>query len=161
LTQVANLKTNLSIIKSVIKSNQNRSKLLLERVLKIMKNKIKNKKISFLGVTFKANTDDMRESSSLKLIPYLAKKGAKITYYDPTGYKKEFKKIKNVFSASNIKEACNDADLIIIHTEWNDFKSLNFKNLNKKRSFIIYDMRNILSKKKINDKKIKYYSIGR
>ncbi len=154
-------KTNLSIIKSVIKSNQNRSKLLLERVLKIMKNKIKNKKISFLGVTFKANTDDMRESSSLKMIPYLAKKGAKITYYDPTGYKKEFKKIKNVFSASNIKEACNDADLIIIHTEWNDFKSLNFKNLNKKRSFIIYDMRNILSKKKINDKKIKYYSIGR
>ena len=95
------------------------------------------------------------------MIPYLSKKGAKITYYDPTGYKKEFKKIKNVFSASNIKEACNDADLIIIHTEWNDFKSLNFKNLNKKRSFIIYDMRNILSKKKINDKKIKYYSIGR
>ena len=154
-------KTNLSIIKSVIKSNQNRSKLLLERILKIMKNKIKNKKISFLGVTFKANTDDMRESSSLKMIPYLAKKGAKITYYDPTGYKKEFKKIKNVSSASNIKEACSNADLIIIHTEWNDFKSLNFKNLNKKRSFIIYDMRNILPKKKINDKKIIYYGIGR
>ncbi len=154
-------KTNLSIIKSVIKSNQNRSKLLLERILKIMKNKINNKKISFLGVTFKANTDDMRESSSLKMIPYLAKKGAKITYYDPTGYKKEFKKIKNVSSASNIKEACSNADLIIIHTEWNDFKSLNFKNLNKKRSFIIYDMRNILPKKKINDKKIIYYGIGR
>ena len=154
-------RSNLSIIKSVIKSNQNRSKLLLERILKIMKNKIKNKKISFLGVTFKANTDDMRESSSLKMIPYLAKKGAKITYYDPTGYKKEFKKIKNVSSASNIKEACSNADLIIIHTEWNDFKSLNFKNLNKKRSFIIYDMRNILPKKKINDKKIIYYGIGR
>ena len=154
-------KTNLSIIKSVIKSNQNRSKLLLERILKIMKNKIKNKKISFLGVTFKANTDDMRESSSLKMIPYLAKKGAKISYYDPTGYKNEFKKIKNVFNASNIKEACSNADLIIIHTEWNDFKSLNFKSLNKKRSFIIYDMRNILPKKKINDKKIIYYGIGR
>ncbi len=154
-------RSNLSIIKSVIKSNQNRSKLLLERILKIMKNKIKNKKISFLGVTFKANTDDMRESSSLKMIPYLAKKGAKISYYDPTGYKNEFKKIKNVFNASNIKEACSNADLIIIHTEWNDFKSLNFKSLNKKRSFIIYDMRNILPKKKINDKKIKYYGIGR
>ena len=154
-------RSNLSIIKSVIKSNQNRSKLLLERILKIMKNKIKNKKISFLGVTFKAITDDMRESSSLKMIPYLAKKGAKISYYDPTGYKNEFKKIKNVFNASNIKEACSNADLIIIHTEWNDFKSLNFKSLNKKRSFIIYDMRNILPKKKINDKKIKYYGIGR
>jgi len=126
-------KTNLSIIKAVIKSNKNRSKLLLDRVSKILKNKMKNKKICFLGVTFKANTDDMRESSSLSMIPYLAKKHAKVFYYDPTGYKKEFKKFKNVFNASSIKDACKDSDLIIIHTEWNDFKSLNFKNLNKKK----------------------------
>ena len=58
-------KTNLSIVKSVIKSNQNRKILLTKRILKIMNNKIKNKKITVLGVTFKANTDDMRESSSL------------------------------------------------------------------------------------------------
>ena len=77
--------TDLSIIKNVIKSNQNRSKILLNRVSKILKNKIRNKKICFLGVTFKANTDDMRESSSLNMIPFLSKKGAKIYYYDPTG----------------------------------------------------------------------------
>ena len=57
--------SNLSIVKSVIKSNQNRKMLLTKRVLKIMNNKIKDKKIAVLGVTFKANTDDMRESSSL------------------------------------------------------------------------------------------------
>ena len=154
-------KTDLSIVKSVIKSNENRSKLLLGRVLKLLNNKVKNKKICFLGVTFKANTDDMRESSSLTMIPYLAKRYAKIFYYDPTGFKKEFKKFKNVFNAPNIKDACKDSDLIIIHTEWNDFKSLNFKNLNKKRNFIIYDMRNILSNEKNTKGKIKYYSIGR
>ena len=153
-------KTDLSIVKSVIKSNSNRSKLLLDRVLKILNNKVKNKKISFLGVTFKANTDDMRESSSLTMIPYLAKRRAKVFYYDPTGYKKEFKKFKNVFNASSIKEACNDSDLIIIHTEWNDFKSLNFKNLNKKKKFIIYDMRNILPNEKFKKNKVKYYRIG-
>ena len=89
-------KTNLSVIKSVIKSNEKRSILLLNRVNKILNKKIKNKKILFLGVTFKANTDDMRDSSSLIMIPSLSKKGAIIKYYDPTGFKKEFAKIKNV-----------------------------------------------------------------
>ena len=84
------LKSNLSIVKSVIKSNQNRKILLTKRVLKIMNNKIKNKKIAVLGVTFKANTDDMRESSSLVLIPYLLKKGAKVSYHDPSGPKNEY-----------------------------------------------------------------------
>ena len=88
-------KTNLSIVKSVIKSNQNRKILLTKRINKIINNKIKNKKITVLGVTFKANTDDMRESSSLVLIPYLLKKGAIIKYHDPSGPKKEFKKTKS------------------------------------------------------------------
>ena len=74
-------KTNLSVIKSVIKSNENRSKILLERVNQILNKKIKNKKITFLGVTFKANTDDMRDSSSLKMIPSLSKKGAIIKIF--------------------------------------------------------------------------------
>ena len=154
-------KSDLSIIKSVIKSNENRSMLLLDRVSNILKNKIKNKKITFLGVTFKANTDDMRESSSLKMIPSLAKKGAIIKYYDPTGSKKEFQNLKNVFFSQNIKSACDDADLIIICTEWNDFKSLNFKSLSKKKNFIIFDMRNILSQERIKKDKIKYFGIGR
>ena len=154
-------KTDLSIIKAVIKSNKDRSKLLLNRVSKILKNKIRNKKICFLGVTFKANTDDMRESSSIKMIPYLSKKGAKVTYFDPTGYKKEFKNFKNVFNAKTIKEACKDSDLIIIHTEWNDFKSLNFEKLNKKKNFSIYDMRNILQNENIKKNNKRYFGIGK
>ena len=153
--------TDLSIIKNVISSNKKRSNLLLERVKKILKNKLKNKKICFLGVTFKSNTDDMRESSSLIMIPYLSKKGAIINYYDPTGYKNEFRKNKNVFYCSTIKKACENSDLVIIHTEWNDFKSLNFKNLSRKKNFMIYDMRNILSLEKIKKDKIKYFGVGR
>ena len=136
-------KTNLSIIKSVIKSNYKRSDLLSKRVNLILKNKIKNKVVSFLGVTFKANTDDMRDSSSLKLIPFLSKKGAKIKYYDPTGSKKEFKKLKNVEFSNSIKESIKGSDIVIIHTEWNDFKSINFKKFSKNKKLIIYDMRNI------------------
>ena len=154
-------KTNLSVIKSVIKSNENRSNLLLNRVYEILNKKIKNKKITFLGVTFKANTDDMRDSSSLSMIPALAKKGAKIKYFDPTGYKKEFSKIKNVYNANTIKESLDSSDLVIIHTEWNDFKSINFRNLVKTKKLIIFDMRNIYSPEKIRKQGFKYHSIGR
>ena len=153
--------TNLSIIKSVIKSNENRSNVLLKRVSKILNNKLKNKLICFLGVTFKSNTDDMRESASLKMIPFLSKKGAKINYFDPSGIKKEFNKFKHVNYSKSIKEACLKADLIIIHTDWNDFKSINFKSLVKKNNFIVYDMRNIYSPKKMKAQKVKYFGIGR
>jgi len=153
-------KINLSVIKSVIKSNENRSNILLNKVYGILK-KVKNKKITFLGVTFKANTDDMRDSSSLTMIPALSKKGALITYFDPTGYKKEFEKIKNVSYVNSIKKAIENSDLVIIHTEWNDFKSINFKNLVKGKKFTIYDMRNIYSPSKIQSQGFKYFSIGR
>ena len=153
-------KSNLSVIKSVIKSNQNRSDLLLKRLHSIIK-KINNKNISFLGVTFKANTDDMRDSLSLKLIPYLSKRGAKIKYYDPTGSKKEFSNLKNVDYSNSIQNCIAGSDLIIIHTEWNDFKSINFRKLSNNKKLIIYDMRNILSPTKIKKLGIKYFGIGR
>jgi UDPglucose 6-dehydrogenase len=154
-------KTNLSVIKSVIKSNENRSNILLNRVYEILNKKIKNRKITFLGVTFKANTDDMRDSSSLTMIPTLSKKGAIIKYFDPTGFKKEFAKIRNVSYENSIKKSVEGSDLVIIHTEWNDFKSINFRNLIKRKKFIVYDMRNIYSKSKIRSQGLKYFSIGR
>ena len=80
-------RTNLSIVKSVIKSNYDRVNLLTKRVHKILGNNLKGKKISLLGVTFKPNTDDMRDSTSLKMIPYLCNKGANVSYYDPSGEK--------------------------------------------------------------------------
>jgi len=153
--------TNLSLIKSVIKSNENRSSLLLKRVVDILKGKVKNKKICFLGVTFKANTDDMRDSSCLSMIPSLTKKGALINYFDPTGFKSELKNLKNVNFSKDINSAIKDSDLIIIHTEWNDFKSINFKKVVRNTKFCIFDMRNIYSSKKMKEMKIRYFAIGR
>ena len=160
-TPADKFKTNLSVVKSVIKSNENRSKILLDRINRILNRKIKNKIITFLGVTFKANTDDMRDSSSLKMIPWLSKKGATIKYFDPTGYKTEFMKFKNVINKTSIKDAVYGADVVIIHTEWNDFKSINFKSLVKGKKFMIFDMRNIYSSSKIKDQGLKYFSVGK
>ena len=154
-------KTNLSIVKSVIKSNQDRVNLLIKRVHKILGNNLRGKKVSILGVTFKPNTDDMRDSTSLKMLPYLSKKGAIISYYDPSGEKSEFKKLLNCQFKKNIKENCLNADLIILLTEWDEFKSIDFKQAVKKKNFKIYDLRNVYTSEEMKRNKIKYYSIGR
>ena len=103
----------------------------------------------------------MRQSPSLMMIPFLNKKGAIINYYDPSGKKSEFSKFKKVLFCSDIKETCNDADLVIIHTEWEEFKALDFKRLYKKKKFKIYDMRNLYSPKLMKKRGFDYYSIGR
>ncbi len=154
-------KTNMSIVKSVVESNNNRKALLIEKVKSIMNNKLKNKKVTFLGVTFKPNTDDMREASSIPMIKFLNKKNCKITYYDPSGEKNEFKNLKNVKYSNNYTVACINADLIILHTEWNEFKLLNFRKLVKKNNFKVFDMRNLYSPIKMKKLKIKYFGIGR
>jgi UDPglucose 6-dehydrogenase len=153
--------TNLSIVKSVILSNENRRLLSIKKVIQIVNNNFNNKIITFLGVTFKPNTDDMREASSISMIKYLNKKKCKIRYYDPSGEKVEFKNLKNVNYYDNVRNACLNSDLIILHTEWNEFKSLNFKKLVKKRNFKIYDMRNLYSPDKMRKSNIKYFGIGR
>ena len=153
--------TNLSIVKSVIKSNHDRVDLLTKRVHKILGNNLKDKRISLLGVTFKPNTDDMRDSTSLKMIPYLCKKGSIVSYYDPTGEKKEFKNLTNCRFKKNIKDNCINADLIILLTEWDEFKSIDFKKVVKKKNFKIYDLRNLYTAYEMKQNKIKYYSIGR
>ena len=153
--------TNLSIVKSVILSNDNRRLLSIKKVIQIVNNNFNNKIITFLGVTFKPNTDDMREASSISMIKYLNKKKCKIRYYDPSGEKVEFKNLKNVNYYEDVRNACLNSDLIILHTEWNEFKSLNFKKLVKKRNFKIYDMRNLYSPNKMRKSNIKYFGIGR
>ena len=96
----------------------------------------------------------MRDSSSLEMIPFLSKKGARIKYYDPTGLKKEFNKLKNVSFSNSINEAVRGADLVILHTEWNDFKSINFKRLYPSKNLKIYDMRNIYSPLRSEERRV-------
>ena len=153
--------TNLSIVKSVILSNENRRLLSIKKVIQIVNNNFTNKIITFLGVTFKPNTDDMREAPSISMIKYLNKKKCKIRYCDPSGEKVEFKNLKNVSYYQDLCNACFNSDLIILHTEWNEYKLLDFKKLVKKRNFKVYDMRNIYSPEKMKKLNIKYFGIGR
>tara|TARA_B100000963_G_scaffold348911_1_gene357197 strand:+ start:3661 stop:4968 length:1308 start_codon:yes stop_codon:yes gene_type:complete len=149
-------KIDMSVVQSVIKSNEKRKLLLADKIIKILGNP-KNKKVGFLGVTFKANTDDMRDSQCLKIFPKLLKKGVRISYYDPTGEKKE---LKNLTYKKNSSEILKENDLVVIHTEWDEFRSLNFNKV-KQKKLKIFDMRNLYEPTSFLNKKITYYSIGR
>ena len=102
----------------------------------------------------------MREASSLYMIPYLVRKGVKVKYFDPSGKKDVFNN-KNIEYCKNISSACLRSDLIIIHTEWNEFKFIDFKKIVKKNNFKIYDMRNIYDPKRMKLNNIKYFAVGR
>ncbi len=158
-----NFNSPLSIVNTVINFNENRKKNIENNIYKILNNKIKNKLICFLGVTFKANTDDLRDSSAINLIFKFIKKGAKINYYEPSGNKEILDKQKNVNYFNDLYSATKNVDLIVIHTEWDEFKNLNFSKIkNNKKKIIIYDLRNLYDNSYFNNKNnIIYYSIGR
>jgi UDPglucose 6-dehydrogenase len=158
-----NYNSPLSIVNSVINFNEKRKKDIENNIYRILHNKIKNKTICFLGVTFKANTDDLRDSSAINLISKFIKKGAKINYFEPSGSKEILDKQKNVNYFDDLYTATKNADLIIIHTEWDEFKNLNFSKIkNNNKKITIYDLRNLYDSKSFNNKNnITYYSIGR
>ena len=152
-----------TLVKSVINFNEDRKISIVNKIKNLLKPNIKNKVIAFLGVTFKPNTDDLRESPSLEIIPRLRKLGVKIHAHDPA-FNTEFIKIKEFDKVkwySNVLEAIKNADLLVIHTEWNEYRGLNLLKVKKElKNPIILDLRNIFNLEDMKKFNIKYYGIG-
>lgn len=155
---------NLSIIKSVIDSNQTRIKSIITRIKKILDQKLANKKIALLGLAFKANTDDIRYSPAIAIAKELSKNNAKIYAHDfaaITNSKKELAEYNNIKFCEDIYEACQNADLIIIATEWEQYKSINFAQINNiNKPLKIFDLRNLYDENKMLELGLNYYFIG-
>ncbi|HCR85685.1 MAG TPA: UDP-glucose 6-dehydrogenase [Alphaproteobacteria bacterium] len=142
-----NFNSPSKIIEAVINSNENHKLKMVEKIVKAAGNKVRGKKIAILGTAFKANTDDIRDSASLVIIEQLAKKGGDLSIYDPEALentKKYFAKTKGLKFTKSIKEAVNGAVVIVIATEWQEFKNL--KNINKNSTIV--DLRNIIGSSK-------------
>ncbi len=150
---------NLSILNAVHKSNQDR---VINIANKISKNVKKKSILSLLGLSFKPNTDDIRESTSIKLASILLKKGFVINCFDPAAMgnaKKEYTELRYFESAY---ETCENAEAIIIGTEWNEFRALNFHKIGKilKRKKI-FDLRNIYNASELEILGFEYYGTGK
>ncbi len=156
-------KVKNTLVRAVIDFNEDRKIMMVNKIKKLLNLSIKNKKIAFLGVTFKPNTDDLRESPSLVIIPKLVKLGAIIHAHDPACNKnflqmKEFKKVRWF---SNVFDAIDNADLLVIHTEWNEYRGLNLTKVKKiMKNSIILDLRNIFNRNDLEKIDINYTGIG-
>ncbi len=149
------------IIEAVTTVNDARKKSMAERVVNALGGQIKGAKVAVLGLTFKPNTDDMRDSPSLDILPILKAKGAEISAYDPEGMK-EARKHLDVHFVDSAIEAITGADVILIITEWNEFRGLDLNRIRQLvRRPIIVDLRNIYSPADVAAAGFSYYSIGR
>ena len=159
-------KSPVKLIEQVVDRNKKRKKYMYKRILKAIPKDSSNKVISILGLTFKPNTDDMRDSPSLEIIPSLVKSNCKLRVFDPEGMieaKKYFQKLGSKITwCKNAYEASENSDALVILTEWNQFRALDLNKLKKlmKRQIII-DLRNIYNPKEIKENGFEYYSIGR
>ncbi len=157
-------KSEMELTKTVIKVNENIKKRMVNKIVSSLEDSVKDKKITILGVTFKPNTDDMREAPSTVILPALIKKGAILKIVDPQGYR-EGNEIfgKDVEWLSDIYEAVKDSELIVILTEWNQFRALNLLKISKlmKKPRLV-DLRNIYSEEEaLSSGFIFYDSVGR
>jgi UDPglucose 6-dehydrogenase len=150
------------IVESVVKINDERKKAMARKVIAAAGGSVKGKAIAVLGVTFKPNTDDMRDAPSLDIIPILQEQGATITAFDPEGMKEAAKELKDIKWASDAYDAMSGADFAVIITEWNEFRALDFGKLKSTlREPLLIDLRNIYDPEEMASRGISYHCIGR
>ena len=155
----------ITLIESTIKANQNQKLKMVEKIEKAMGN-VKDKTMAILGLAFKPETDDIRESPSMVIIKELCKRGAKIKAFDPQAMKEARKKLKDLKGITFCKdeyEAIEEADALVIITEWNQFRRLDFARIKKiMKDTYVFDLRNIYSKEIIGKENgFRYFSVGR
>jgi UDPglucose 6-dehydrogenase len=152
----------ISIVEAVIDANESRKEAMAQRVVHACGGNVAGKTLAILGVTFKPNTDDMRDSPSLVIIPELQKAGATIRAFDPEGMKEAAKLLDNVAFCGNAYEAMEGADAVVIVTEWNEFRALDLARvMNLMRTPTVIDLRNIYKPEDMSAAGFYYVSVGR
>jgi UDPglucose 6-dehydrogenase len=152
----------ISIIETVVKVNDARKEQMAERVLAACGGSVKGKRVAALGLTFKPNTDDMRDSPSLAILPALAKAGAEIRTYDPEGMGEAKKLMPELHYCGNAYETMEDADVLVLITEWNEFRALDLERVKSLlKTPTVVDLRNIYKPAEMAAAGFDYVSIGR
>lgn len=156
------VKSDFLVLDAVIKANSNRVRLIVEKIKKFLGGNICRKKITVLGLTYKAGTDDLRSSPAIELINLLWENGFEVKAYDPQGMPNAYKYFGNrLVCCPSAFEASSGADAIIIATEWPEFVEIDYAQLLPKlNSPNIIDLRNILDKKTLNNLGYKCYFVG-
>ncbi|MEQ8824372.1 MAG: UDP-glucose/GDP-mannose dehydrogenase family protein [Filomicrobium sp.] len=152
----------LSLVEQVQTVNDERKIAMATRVERLLGGSVRGKTIGVLGVTFKPNTDDMRESPSLVIVPMLQERGATVRAYDPQGRSQAEPLLPDVIWCESSLDALKDADVLVVLTEWNEFRALDLKAAKATMAGdLLVDLRNIFSPAKAKAAGFRYDSIGR
>ncbi|MGB3718015.1 MAG: UDP-glucose/GDP-mannose dehydrogenase family protein [Hyphomicrobiaceae bacterium] len=152
----------LSLVEQVQRINDERKISMASRIERAAGGSVRNKTVAVLGVTFKPNTDDMREAPSLVVIPMLQERGATVRVYDPQGRKYGEELLPGVIWCGSSLEAATGADILVVMTEWNEFRALNLKAAKRvMRGDVLVDLRNIYQPRDAIAAGFNYSSIGR
>jgi UDPglucose 6-dehydrogenase len=152
----------LKIIETVVDVNDTRKKAMADRVVAACDGSVAGKTIGVLGVTFKPNTDDMRDAPSLDIIPALQTAGATVRAYDPEGMDEAKELLPGVQWCDDTYDTLVDADAVVIVTEWNQFRALQLNRMKQlMTSPVMVDLRNIYNADEMAEAGFAYHSIGR
>ncbi len=150
------------LIETTISINDNRKRAMGRKVITTMGGDIRGKRIAILGLTFKPNTDDMRDSPAISIIRTLQDAGAGVTGYDPEGMDNARLVIDDIAYADDAYSAAHDADALVIVTEWNQFRALDFERLKSvMKAPVLVDLRNIYRHDEVTKHGFAYTSVGR
>lgn len=154
--------TPLKIVESVINVNAERHKQMTDKIIKTCGGDVSGLTIGILGLSFKPNTDDMRGSSSLSIIPDLQKAGAKIKAYDPAAMDIAKTMLENIIWENNPYSVADGADALVILTEWNEFRAMHLDRIHEiMNTRRLIDLRNVYKLKDMEDRGFHYVSVGR
>jgi len=154
---------NLRIVEATVEVNAAQKAKMVKKIRDAVGGSEAGKTIAVLGLTFKPETDDMRESSAVTILPALLEKGAKIKAHDPFGME-EAKKVMppGIIYTENAYEACTDADAVILMTEWNQYRALDLNRLaGLMRNHVFIDLRNVYTPKTVKAAGFQYIGVGR
>jgi UDPglucose 6-dehydrogenase len=152
----------LKIIDAAVRVNDERKRAMARRVVAACGGSVKDKTVAVLGLTFKPNTDDMRDSPSLVILPMLQALGARVRAYDPEGMAAARPLLPEVELCAGTYEALDGADALVILTEWNEFRALDLDEVRRRmREAVIVDLRNVYRPEDVAAAGFAYTSIGR
>lgn len=154
--------TPLRIVEAAVNANDARKKHMADKIVAACDGSVDGKTVAVLGLTFKPNTDDMREAPSLYIIPALQAAGARVRAFDPAGMKEAANELVDVEYCSDAYDALEGADVVAIITEWNEFRALDLDRVKQvmNRAAMV-DMRNIYDPEEIENAGFTYLGIGR
>jgi UDPglucose 6-dehydrogenase len=150
------------MVERVLEINNSRKRGMADRITAVCGGSVVGKTIAVLGLTFKPNTDDMRESPSLSILPLLIEAGATIRAFDPEGMDEAKKLLPDLDYCGDAYQAIEGADALVLLTEWNEFRALDLVRVRSLlRAPVVIDLRNIYQPEEMTDAGFVYHSIGR